>query len=259
MRQFSPQEFQAKCKMDIPLFAELFKNYLTESEIPVFTDLLIKTYDLAQELHEEANVLPQVSLVSLRSKRKLQSLTENEINNLVYNSFRTKIDTEYVEPLTNNRIVTLNENDVNKIVSVIVKSNTDLDPEISKKYGIFEKIIGSTLKDIILPKDTILNLKDYAEKVSPEYYEIFDKNIKTVKAEFNEAVNNLVRNLAIKMFKCGAQIADKENIADLKLDDYKGISSFIMGKDELDETLDKIDISFKPTLDEEELDKVLKS
>lgn len=259
MRPFSPTEFQAKCKMDVPLFAELFKNYLTESELPVFQEMLIKTYDLAQQLHEEANVLPQVSIVSLRSKRKLQSLTENEINQIVYNTFRTKVDNEFTEPLAKGKILTINENDISKIVSVIVKSDTDLDPEISKKYGLFEKTIGNSLKDIILPKDTILNMKDYAAGVSPEYYDIFDKNIKTVKAEFNEAVDSLIRNLAIRMFKCGVKLADKDSsVSSLNLDNYKGISSLIMDKDELDEELDKINMS-KPSLDEDELMDVLKS
>ena len=79
MRQYSPQEFQAKASIDITLFGELFAQYLHESEIPAFTNQLIKVYDLAQELHEESNVVPQLSMTSLRSKRKLQSLTENEI------------------------------------------------------------------------------------------------------------------------------------------------------------------------------------
>ena len=79
MRPFTPQEFQAKCQMDIPLFAELFKNYLHESEIPAFKDMLIRTYDLAQELHEEANVIPQISIVSLRSKKKLQYISNQEV------------------------------------------------------------------------------------------------------------------------------------------------------------------------------------
>lgn len=259
MRPYSPNEFHAKCKMDVPLFAELFKNYLTESEIPVFQNMLIKTYDLAQQLHEEANVMPQVSMVSLRSKRKLQSLTENEINELVYNTFRTKVDNEFVNPLTNGSILTENENDVSKIVSIIVKSDTDLDPEISKKYGLFEKTIGNSLKDFILPKDTILNMKEYAEGVSPEYFEIFDKNIKTVKAEFNEAVDSLIKNLAIRMFKCGIKLADKDiKIESLNLDNYKGISSLIVDKDELDEVLDKIEVN-KPSLDEDELEGMLKS
>ena len=258
MRPFTPQEFQAKCQMDIPLFAELFKNYLHESEIPAFKDMLIRTYDLAQELHEEANVIPQISIVSLRSKKKLQSLTENEINEQVYNAFRSKVDNEFTEPLTKDKILTLNENDVSKIIQVIVKSDTDLDPEISKKYGLFEKTIGNVLKDVILPKDTILSMKDYAENVDPDYFNIFDKNIKTVKAEFNEAVDKLIKNLAIRMFKCGVQFENKDLKDSINLDDYKGISSLIVNKDELDETLDKIEIS-KPTLDEEEIEDVLKS
>lgn len=259
MRPFSPQEFQAKCKMDVPLFTELFKNYIHESEVPTFTKMLIKAYDLAQELHEEANVVPLVSTVSLRSKRKLQTLTENEINEAVYNAFRSKVDNDYVEPLIKERILTENANDVNKIVSIIIKSDTDLDPEISKKYGLFEKIIGNNIKDIILPKDTLIGMKDYAEKVSPDYYNTFDKNIKTVKAEFNEAVDTLIKNLAIRMFKCGAKFEDPSiNIDDLKLENYKGISTLIGEKDELDSVLDKINIS-KPSLDEDELFDALKS
>ena len=99
MRSYTPQEFQAKAQIDIALFSELFSNYLTESDIPAFTNMLIKAYDLAQELHEESNVVPQVSVTSLRSKKKLQSLTENEINEQFYNAFREKVNKKFIDPL----------------------------------------------------------------------------------------------------------------------------------------------------------------
>lgn len=252
MRQYSPQEFQAKASIDITLFGELFAQYLHESEIPAFTNQLIKVYDLAQELHEESNVVPQLSMTSLRSKRKLQSLTENEIKELFYNSFRDKVNKSYVEPLERGKLLTLNENDVDKIIHVIVKSDSTLDPEISKKYGLFEKTISSALKDVILPRDTILGMKDYVDGVKPEYFEVFDRNLKIVKAEFNDAVEGLVKNLALRMFKSGMKVADNYDKDSFDIDNYQGISSFISDKDELDDSLDKITIS-KPSLDDEEI------
>ena len=257
MRQYSPQEFQAKASIDLTLFGELFENYLTESEIPYFTTQLVKVYDLAQELHEESNVVPQLSMTSLRSKRKLQSLTENEIKELFYNSFRDKVNKSYVEPLERGKLLTLNENDVDRIIRIVVKSDSDLDPEISKKYGLFEKTISSALKDVILPRDTILNMKDYADKVSPEYYGIFDRNLKIVKSEFNDALEGLVKNLALRMFKCGMKVADGCNKDSFDIDNYQGISSFITDKDELDDSLDKIKI-IKPSLDEDEISDLIK-
>lgn len=257
MRSYTPQEFQAKAQIDIALFSELFSNYLTESDIPAFTNMLIKAYDLAQELHEESNVVPQVSVTSLRSKKKLQSLTENEINEQFYNAFREKVNKKFIDPLEKGKLLSIHENDVGKIISIIVKSDTDLDPEISKKYGIFEKTISESLKDIVLPRDTILNMKSYAEGVDSEYFNIFDRNIKTVKAEFNEAIDVLVKNLALKIFKCAIKFADNKSPNDFNLDDYKGISTLINNKDELDEALDKINVT-KPTLDEEELEELIK-
>ena len=256
MRQYSPQEFTAKAQMDIQVFSELFANYIHESEIPGFTQMLIKAYDLSQELHEETNVCPQVSHTSLRSKKKLQSLTENEIKEAFYGSFRDRVNKEYINPLEAGKLLSINENDVSKIVKIIVNSNTDLDPEISKKYGLFEKTISDALKDIIIPRDTILNMKSYAEGVKPEYFSIFDRNIKIVKAEFNEAVDALVKNLAVRMFKCGAKFADGKTSDDFDIDSYKGISKIISDKDDLDEVLDKIQIS-KPTLDDGEIEATL--
>ena len=256
MRHYSPQEFEAKASMDIQIFQELFSNYLTESEVPAFMNMLIKTYDLAQELHEETNVLPQVSMTSLRSKRKLQTLTENEIKETFFGSFRDRINKEYIAPLESGKLLTLHENDIGKIIKVIVNSDTSLDPEISKKYGLFEKSISEALKDIILPKDTIINMKSYTEGVKPEYFNIFDRNIKIVKHEFNEAVEALVKNLAIRMFKCGVKFAEDKKSDEFNLDDYKGISSLISTKDELDEVLDKIKIS-KPVLDDDEIENTI--
>lgn len=257
MRPYSPQEFQAKSSIDITLFGELFANYLTESEIPTFTNMLVRVYDLAQELHEETNVLPQLSLTSLRSKKKLQSLTENEIKSLFYGSFREKVNKTYVEPLERGKLITLNENDADAIVRIIVKSDTNLDPEISKKYGLFEKTISSALKDVIIPKDTILNMKDYADGVNPSYYSTFERNLKTVKAEFNTELEILVKSLALRMFKCGMKVAEGTDLDSSKLDDYQGISSFISADDELDQALSKIEIK-KPSLDDEEISELIK-
>ena len=53
MRPYTPQEFQAKAQIDIALFSELFSNYLTESDVPAFTQMLIKAYDLWTEIFEE--------------------------------------------------------------------------------------------------------------------------------------------------------------------------------------------------------------
>ena len=184
-------------------------------------------------------------------------MTENEINEQFYNAFRDKVNKKFIDPLEKGKLLSIHENDVGKIISLIVKSDTDLDPEISKKYGIFEKTISESLKDIVLPRDTILNMKSYAEGVDNEYFNIFDRNIKTVKAEFNEAIDILVKNLALKIFKCAIKFADNKSSNDFNLDDYKGISTLINNKDELDEALDKINVT-KPTLDEEELEELIK-
>lgn len=250
MRRYSPQEFQAKTQIDITLFGELFTNYLTENEIPEFSKMLVTTYDLLQEMHEETNVQPQLSMTSLRSERKLKSLTENEIKEMFYTNFRDKVNKSFTEPFERGKLLTLNENDVDRIVKIIIRSDSDLDPEISKKYGLFEKTIHDSLKDVILPKDTILNMKQYAENVSPEYFSVFDRNLKTVKAELNDAIEILVKNLALRMFKKGMEVSCDVNKDELKVDDYQGISSFLTTKDDLDEALDKIKVE-KPVVDDE--------
>ena len=258
MRHFSLTEFGAKAKTDLKLFGELFSNYLTESEIPQFKAMIIKTYELAKELYEETNVAPQVANVSLRSKRKIEALTENEIKDIVYNSFRSKIVKDFSGPLESGKLLTLHENDVEHIIKVLVKSDSDLDPEISKKYGIFEKVVGNTLREVILPNDSLLNMKNYAEKVDPEYFSAFDRNMKCVKEEFNDAVNVLVRNLALKMFKAGAKFAEGENTESYNFEDYKGISELISDKDPLDEVLDKVEVTPKTTLDTEDIESIVK-
>lgn len=258
MRHFSLNDFGAKAKTDLKLFGELFSNYLTENEIPQFKEMIIKTYDLARELYEETNVAPQVANVSLRTKRKIEALTENEIKDIIYNSFRSKIVKDFSGPLESGKLLTLHENDVEHIIKVLVKSDSDLDPEISKKYGIFEKVVGNTLKEVILPNDSILNMKNYAEKVDPEYYSTFDRNIKIVKCEFNDAVKVLVRNLALKMFKAGVKFAEGTDKDAYNFDDYKGISELISEEDPLDEALEKVKIVDKPTLDTEDVESIVK-
>lgn len=257
MRHYSLDEYESKLKTDLKLFGELFTQYLTESDLPHFKNMLIDVYNLGKELHEETNVAPQLANISLRTKRKLESLTENEIKEILYTSFRDKVSKDFVEPFENGRLLTLHENDVSQIIKVLVKSDSDLDPEISKKYGIFEKIIGNVLKEVVLPNDSILNMKSYAESVNPSYYSVFDRNIKTVKSEFNEAIEKLIRNFALKMFKCGIQVGSGEEKSSINFDSYKGISQLISEKDTLDETLDKIKIE-KPVLDDSEIDDIVK-
>ena len=114
---------------------ENFEVYLKEKNIPLtfgtdthaiteddelYRDLLLKRKNIVYD-DEHGWYLDLPTLEEAKFRLFEQGiLSENEINELVYNTFRTKVDNEFVNPLTNGSILTENENDVSKIVSIIV-------------------------------------------------------------------------------------------------------------------------------------------
>lgn len=79
----------------------------------------------------------------------------------------------------------------------------------------------------------------YASKQSPEYFNVFERNIKHIKDELNDSLKSLTCCLAVKMFKAGVQFGQEFNKDDYKFEDYKGISDLLDPKeDELDKILD---------------------
>lgn len=246
--------FNMKVGMDLKLFQELFKNYITESELPAFKELLKDSYLSYKELLQETNVTPVSSVITLRKKKVHETITENEITAIIYESFRKNIDKNFVEPLENGSIDSLYESEMGNVFKLIVGSGSDLDPEISRKYSIFEKVVKDTISNIILPKDNVIKMNEYVSKLDPKYFEIFDRTIKDIKSDFNESVQNLANNLACKMFKKGVEFGKNHNKDDFELDNYKGLSRLISSKDELDETLSKIPEKVQEDHEKESMD-----
>ena len=246
--------FNNKVGIDLKLFQELFKNYIEESELPAFKELLKDSYLSYKELLQETEVVPVPSVISLRKKKVQETITENEITTIIYDSFRKSINKDFVEPLQNGSINSLYESEMGDVFKIIVGTNSDLDPEISRKYSIFEKIVKDTIKNVILPKDNVIKMNEYVSKLDPKYFEVFDRTVKDIKAEFNESVTNLANNLACKMFKKGIEFSKEHNKEDFDLDSYKGLSKLISSNDELDDTLSKIPEKVKEDHEKESID-----
>lgn len=247
MSVFRENMFEMKAKNDLLLFKEIIPQYLEESEYPIFTSLLENTYNLLQQLYEETNVAPKSTLIPLRSKAKIESITENEISTMIYRNFRSDLDKNFVNPLLKGNLQSIHENDMGNILRIIINSKSDLDPEISKKYAIFEKVFGNSIKELILPKDNELEMASYVSKLDPDYFNIFDRNVKEIKHEFNEEIQKLISNLAIRMFKKCIEFSDGEDKEKFDLDNYKGLSTLIGEDDSIDTELKKF-----PELKEED-------
>ena len=237
---YNTDAFAQKTQNDILFFGELFKKFaLEESEFNVLRDHLKETYILAKELYEECNIQPLASHTKLRSKAILQNLSENDIVYHQYKKFSKDLNKDFITPLTEGSINTIYENESTKIVNAILSTDNSLDPEIAKSYAIFESVLGDVLKDFIIPKDNIIGMVKYASNQRPEYFNVFERNIKQIKDELNETLKNLTCCLAVNMFKSGIQFAKEFNKDDYKFEDYKGISKLLDSKDDdLDQILD---------------------
>lgn len=237
---YNTDAFAQKTQNDILFFGELFKKFaLEESEFNVLRDHLKETYILAKELYEECNIQPLASHTKLRSKAILQNLSENDIVYHQYKKFSKDLNKDFITPLTEGSINTIYENESTKIVNAILSTDNSLDPEIAKSYAIFESVLGDVLKDFIIPKDNIIGMVKYASNQSPEYFNVFERNIKHIKDELNDSLKSLTCCLAVKMFKAGVQFGQEFNKDDYKFEDYKGISDLLDPKeDELDKILD---------------------
>lgn len=235
-----------KLANEVSLFSEIFKlNELTESEIPHFRTSLNEVYNLAKELYEETNVFPLMSNVQLRNKKVLNELTENQIGLKIWEGFRKDLDKKYIQPLTEGTLYDINKDKTTQVLKCLTIVENDADPEISKNYALFESSLFEAIKDVIIPKDNILQMSKYVNELPKDYFDIFDRNVKTIKIEFNEALACLVSNIAVKMFKKGIQFSEEYNKDDYDLEKYKGISKIFDTTDELDTELDKFEISPK--------------
>lgn len=239
MSNFRGNMFEIKSRNDLTLFKEIVPQYIEESEYPVFTASLSKVYTLLQTLYEETNVVPKSSLIPLRNKAKLETITENEISDMVYRNFRSDLDKNFVNPLIKGNLQSIYENEMGNILKIIVGSKANLDPEISKKYSIFEKVFGDSIKELILPRDNELEMASYVSKLDPGYFNIFDRNIREIKHEFNEEINKLIGNLANRMFKKCVQFDDDADKDNYKIEDYKGLSTLFKNDDAIDTELKK--------------------
>ena len=237
---YNTDAFAQKTQNDILFFGELFKKFaLEESEFNVLRDHLKETYILAKELYEECNIQPLASHTKLRSKAILQNLSENDIVYHQYKKFSKDLNKDFITPLTEGSINTIYENESTKIVNAILSTDNSLDPEIAKSYAIFESVLGEVLKDFIIPKDNVIGMVKYASNQSPEYFNVFERNIKHIKDELNDSLKSLTCCLAVKMFKAGVQFGQEFNKNDYKFEDYKGLSDLLDPKeDELDKILD---------------------
>lgn len=237
---YNTDAFAQKTQNDILFFGEVFKKFsIEENEFNQLKEYLKDTYILAKELYEECNIQPLASITKLRSKNILQNISENEIIYEQYKKFAKNIEKDYIKPLTEGSINTIYESESTKIVNAILSTDNPLDPEIAKSYAIFESVLGEVLKDFIIPNDNIISMTKYASKQSPEYFNVFERNIKHIKDELNESLKGLTCCLAVKMFKAGVQFGQEFNKDDYKFEDYKGISDLLDPKeDELDKILD---------------------
>lgn len=237
---YNTDSFAQKAQNDILFFGEVFKKFsIEENEFNQLKEHLKDTYILAKELYEECNIQPLASITKLRSKNILQNISENEIIYEQYKKFAKNIEKDYIKPLTEGSINTIYENESAKIVNAILSTDNPLDPEIAKSYAIFESVLGEVLKDFIIPNDNVISMTKYASKQSPEYFNVFERNIKHIKDELNDSLKSLTCCLAVKMFKAGVQFGQEFNKDDYKFEDYKGISDLLDPKeDELDKILD---------------------
>lgn len=250
----STDAFSTKVGMDLKLFQELLKNYIEESELPAFKNLLTESYLSYKELLQETSVVPVPSIIALRKKKVNETITENEVTSIIYEAFRKDLEKNFVKPLQNGEINSLYESEMGNIFKIVVNSDTDLDPEISRKYAIFEKVVKDTISNIILPNDNLIKMNDYASKLDGKYFEVFDRTIREIKQDFNESVEKFANNLACKMFKKGIQFGAEYNKDEFELEKYKGLSAFLNKKDILDETLSKFPEKVKEDHDSESLD-----
>lgn len=255
---FNTEAFAVKTQNDILFFGELFKKYsLEESEFEELKNHLRKTYILAKEIFEECDILPLAGTTKLRSKNILQEMSESDIVFQQYKKFSKEINKDYIQPLTEGSLNVLYENETNKIIGAILNTENNLDTEIAKNYAIFESVLSGIVKDFIIPKDNLLGMIKYASSQSPEYFNVFDRNIKHIKEELNFSLEKFVSCLAIKMFKAGIQFAEDHKKEDYNFDSYKGLSKILnKDQDDLDlilsekqEAADKIKENFEDDMD----------
>ena len=238
-------QFQDKFRRDASLFKLLASDYFQENSSD-FYQALKKPYEHAFSIIEEAGVPIIASVPSMRKNNVDEVLTENDQQNLIYSKFKNIIEESFVKPLNSNNLNVIYENEFSQVIDVLTEGENDLDAEISTKYAIFESTIGKALREIILPKDTEYQVSKYINGTDERYYELFEKNIRVIKRDFDNSLDELSRILACAMAKKGA-VFNEETQEDI-FSKYGGLGKILRLKSK-EQDYDSEDRTFNIKID----------
>lgn len=180
-------------------FLMTFSSLLNESQMPEFMGNLQILLEATKDIFREVDMKPRTCSRAIDT----QELTESAIINL-YNKYLTEnINKNYSLPLFEGTLLETHKKESRLLMESALASNltASIDNELFLKYSLFENAMVNNCIKIILP-DTLEERADlYIKNQTPEYFDIFSRNAKTLKNEILETTINIVSMIAPKLFE----------------------------------------------------------
>ena len=213
---FNKNVFVLKTERDLQFFKDLIET--TFADMPrIKEEMYNKIKEIlveAIELYKETNTKPRF----INPNLVRQDLTENEIINIYKKNFKNYLEKNYLKKIKSNQLEENEINEIKQFTKFLVENNYNVNLDEIMVYYPFEKALASFFESIIIPDLSKRKIQLFMESQHPDYFELFDKNAKTLMESIEEKIAKIASMLAPFLFK---DIVD----ADIeKPEKYAGIS-----------------------------------
>ena len=208
--RYSDQILENKLIKDIGFFKEIGERYIQESHSEQYGSKLKALLENVEGIYKEVNVKPYLVSAALNEntigkvRLNQKQLTENEIFKIYSNYLEKNIRNSFSKPLFEGTLLNDYKKDIKSLMEavVITESASEIgeNTELFTKYAIFEKLIYESIMDIMFPGNTKEKIELFENTQNQEYFEVFEKNIRTMRKELQENCLDLASMIAPTMF-----------------------------------------------------------
>jgi len=212
---FNRNLFEEKIQKDLVYFKHILENVLPKGESKVYQELHETVLDLFKdalvktiELYEETNVKPRYLSPTLHMK----NLEESRIIDIYNTHFKKFLTENYIIPLRKGNIQELNENEeIKKITKFLIENNIEENIDNIVAYLPFEKKVKEFFENILIPETAKMKIKYFIESQDLAYFDIYEKNAKTIYESLDEVLDKIVSIISPFLFKKTVDIDNDVN------------------------------------------------
>jgi len=188
--KFNPNEFRNKVSRDMVALSYF------DAEFNGISENLKIVYGNLKGIGEELNIPISESLF----KVELVPETKDTITTKMKSRLKADLTTKFIQPFNSKKLQTMYEPEIKNIVENSVGSNLELESDVIT-YAIFESVVTNFVKDVVYGKHGEQLIREYISKTNDEYFNTFDNNFRDKFNLINEKCQEISEALSPTLFK----------------------------------------------------------